>query len=71
MDILSTLKSEASKLTNQLNIINSAIESLGGKNSIRRGRRGRKWHMSASAKARIAKAQRARWAKVRAAKKNG
>ena len=71
MDILSALKSEASKLQHQLNSINSAMEILGGKNSVGRpnGRR-KKRHMSASAKARIAKAQRARWAKVRAARKN-
>lgn len=76
MDILSALKSEASKLQQQLDTLNSAIKALGGKNSVGRpngrpnGRR-KKRHMSASARARIAKAQRARWAKVRAAKKNG
>ena len=69
MDILSALKTEASKLQQQLDTLNSAIKALGGRNSFSRGRR-KKWHMSASAKARIAKAQRARWAKVRAAKKN-
>ena len=69
VDILSVLKSEASKLQTQLNSINSAMEILGGKNSVGRGRR-KKWHMSASAKARIARAQRARWAKVKAARKN-
>ena len=67
MNILSALKSEASKLQKHLNSINSAIKILGGKNSVGRPRR---WHMSGSARARIAKAQRARWAKVRAAKKN-
>jgi hypothetical protein len=70
MNILSALKSEASKLQKQLNSINSAIGVLGGRNSVGRGKRGKKRHMSASARARIAKAQRARWAKVRAAKKN-
>ena len=71
MDILPALKSEASKLQQQLDILNSAIKALGGKNGVGRGvGRRKKWHMSASAKARIAKAQRARWAKVRAAKKN-
>ena len=67
MEIVSALKSEASKLQKQLNSINSAIGVLGGKNSVGRPR---KRHMSASARARIAKAQRARWAKVRATKKN-
>ena len=71
MDILSALKNEASKLEQRLDSLNSAIKALGGKNSVSRpnGRR-KKRHMSASARARIAKAQRARWAKVRAAKKN-
>ena len=68
MDILSALKTEASKLQQQLDTLNSAIKALGGKNGVGRGK---KWHMSASAKARIAKAQRKRWAKVRAAKRNG
>ena len=71
MDILSALKSEASKLQQQLEGLNSAIKALGGRNnSGRANSRLKKWHMSASARARIAKAQRARWAKVRAAKKN-
>lgn len=70
MDILSALKSEASKLQKQLNGINSAIEILGGKNGVRRVKPDKKRHMSASVRARIAKAQRARWAKVRAAKKS-
>ena len=70
MDILSALKSEASKLQQQLDTLNSAMRILGGSSSVSRGRRGKKRHMSASARARIAKAQRARWAKVRAAKKN-
>jgi len=69
MDILLALKSEASKLQKQLNTINSAIGVLGGKNSVGRGKLGKKRRMSASARARIAKAQRARWAKVKAAKK--
>jgi hypothetical protein len=70
MSILSALKSEASKLQKQLDTLNSAMEILGGKNSVSRGKRGKKGHMSASARTRIAKAQRARWAKVKAAKKN-
>jgi hypothetical protein len=70
MNILSALKNEASKLQKQLNGINSAIEILGGKNNVGRIKRGKKRRMSATARARIAKAQRARWAKVRAARKN-
>ena len=71
MNILSALKSEASKLQKQLDTLNSAMKVLGGKNSVGRAKRGKKRRLSASARARIAKAQRARWAKVRAAKKNG
>ena len=70
MDILSALKSEASKVQQQLNTINAAMKILGGKNSVSRGKRGKKRRMSASARARIAKAQKARWAKVRAAQSN-
>lgn len=69
MDILSGLKSEASKLQQQLDGLNSAIKALGGRNSVGRVKRGKK-RLSASARAKIAKAQKARWAKVRAAKKN-
>ena len=67
MDILSALKSEASKLQQQLDGLNSAIKALGGRNSISNGRR-RKRHVSAAARARMARAQRARWAKIKAAK---
>ena len=71
MDILSALKSEASKLEKQLDSIDSAIEVLGGKNSVGRSNgRKRKRHFSAASKAKMAASQKARWAKVRAAKKN-
>lgn len=69
MNILSALKSEASKLQQQLDGLNSAIKALGGKNSVSRGNgRRRKRHVSAAARAKMAKAQRARWAKIKAAK---
>ena len=70
MEIVSALKKEASKLQKQLNSINSAVEILGGKNGVGRVKGGKKRRLSASARARIARAQRARWAKVRAARKN-
>lgn len=66
MDILSALKNEASKLQQQLDTVNAAIKILGGKNSVGRKKR----HFSASARAKMAKAQKARWAKIKAAKKN-
>ena len=71
MDILSAIKSEASKLQKQLETLNSAMKILGGKTSDGRGNgRRRKRHVSASARAKMAKAQRARWAKIKGAKKN-
>ena len=70
MNILAALKTEASKLQHQLDTLNSAMKILGGKNSVNRGKRGKKRHMSASARARIAKAQRARWAKIKAARRS-
>ena len=66
MNILSTLKDEASKLQRQLDALNSAIKILGGKNDVGPGK---KRHVSASARAKMAKAQKARWAKIKAAKK--
>lgn len=66
MDILSALKSEASKLQEKLDTINAAMKMLGGK-STSRGTRGKKRHLSPSARARIAKAQRARWARIKKA----
>jgi hypothetical protein len=67
MDILSALKSEASKLQQKLDTINAAVKMLGGKNSITRSKGGKKRHLSAGARARIAKAQRARWARIKKA----
>ena len=71
MDIISALKTEASKLQQKLDGLNSAIKALGGGNSVGRpnGRR-KKRHVSAAARAKMAASQKARWAKVKAAKKN-
>jgi hypothetical protein len=66
MNILSALKSEASKLQQQLDTVNAAIKILGGKNGVGPAK---KRHVSASARAKMAKAQKARWAKIKAAKK--
>ena len=69
MDILSALKNEASKLQQQLDGLNSAIKALGGRNSSGRGNgRKRKRHVSAAARAKMARSQRARWAKIKGAK---
>jgi hypothetical protein len=71
MDVIAALKDEATKLKKQLDTVLHAMHLLSGdkgkSNSktvpIKRRR------MSAAGKARIAAAQKARWAKVRAAKK--
>ena len=70
MDILSALKTEAAKLQQQLDTLNSALKILGGTNSLGRpnGRR-KKRHFSAASKAKMAASQKARWAKIKAAKK--
>jgi hypothetical protein len=67
MDVIAALQVEATRLKKQLDTVLHAIHLLGGNKSktvpIKRRR------MSAAGKARIAAAQKARWAKVRAAKK--
>ena len=59
MNILSALKSDASKLQKQLGTLNSAIKISGGTNTVGRGKR----RSSARARASIGGAQRARWAR--------
>lgn len=70
MDIVSALKTEASKLQQKLDGLNSAIKALGGGNSVGRpnGRR-KKRHFSAASKAKMAASQRARWKALKAAAK--
>ena len=67
MDILSALRGQASKLQQQLDTVNAAIKVLGGKNGVAGHRKRR---VSADARAKMSRAQKARWAKSRAAKKN-
>lgn len=78
MKLLTALQKEARKLTKvkadaerQLNALTAAVKAFGSTLAAESasGRKKTNRHMSASARARIAKAQRARWAKVRAAKK--
>jgi hypothetical protein len=83
MKLLAALQKEARKLTKakadlerQLNAISAAVKAFGrtlaadsANGRRKKGGRRQGHKMSASAKARIAKAQRARWAKIRAAKK--
>ena len=69
------LESERSRLEKELERVNAALSALSGLNGVgsdreRRGAGGRRTvrpqrHMSASARRRIAAAQKARWAKLR------
>ena len=54
------------KLQQQLDTVNAAIQILGGKNG---DVCGKKRHFSASARAKMSRAQKARWAKLKAGKK--
>ena len=67
MDIIAQLKAERDKAVQQVNALDTAIRALSGLNSTgaTRGHR----TMSAAARARIAAAQRARWAKVKGRRK--
>jgi len=73
MDVIAALQAAATKLKTQLDTVLLAMHLLGGSKSKSKTksktvpikRRG----MSAAGKARIAAAQKKRWAKVRAAKK--
>src|SRR6266704_4595662 len=63
MDIIALLKAERDKAAQRVSALDTAIKALSGLNSTR-GRR----TMSAAARARIAAAQRARWARTRGQK---
>jgi hypothetical protein len=60
MNIMSLLKAERDKVARQLNGLNAALAAFGGTYSTTR-RPGRK--LSAASRAKIARAQKARWAK--------
>jgi hypothetical protein len=63
MDIIAVLKSEKDKVTRQLNGLNAALAAFAGtyKSGTSRPRR----KMSAAARARISASQKARWARAR------
>jgi hypothetical protein len=71
MDLIAALQEEATKLKKQLNTVLQAMHLLGGTKSKTKSKTVpiKRRRMSAAGKARIAAAQRARWAKVRATKK--
>ena len=62
MDIISLLRAERDKVARQLKGLNAALAAFAG--SYKDGTKPRR-KMSAAARARIAAAQRARWAKVK------
>ena len=74
MNIISVLKQEESKLQRQLNAIQSAIAALGdttaNHTAVSNGS-GTRRTLSPSARARISRAAKARWAKIRAEKAKG
>jgi hypothetical protein len=63
--VLNQLQQERNRLTTQLGILNSAISALNGVSAHAVRRKG---GMSAAGRARIAAAQRARWAKIKGPK---
>jgi len=69
MDIVATLKAEELKLQEQLTGIQAAIRALAGLSSNGNVTRGKRLGISAAGRARIAAAQRKRWAKIKRSKK--
>jgi hypothetical protein len=71
MDVIAALQTEATKLKMQLDTVLHAMHLLGGSKNRSKAKTVpvKRRRMSAAGKARIAAAQKARWAKVRAAKK--
>jgi hypothetical protein len=71
MDVIAALQTEATKLKKQLDTVLHALRLLSGTKGKSKSKTGpiKRRRMSAAGKARIAAAQKARWAKVRAAKK--
>jgi hypothetical protein len=71
MDVIAALRDEATKLKKQLDTVLHAMHLLGGSKGKAKSKTApiKRRRMSAAGKARIAAAQKARWAKVRAAKK--
>jgi hypothetical protein len=71
MDVIAALQAEATKLNKQLDTVLHAMHLLGGSERKTKSKMVpiKRPGMSAAGKARIAAAQKKRWAKVRAAKK--
>jgi hypothetical protein len=72
MDIIAQLKSERDKATQRVNALDTAIKALSGLNRSGRASAARpSGRISATGRARIAAAARARWAKIRGGQKVG
>jgi hypothetical protein len=69
MDIVATLRREEAKLQKKLTGIQGAIKALVGPSSNGNANGSKKRGISAAGRARIAAAQRKRWAKIKRAKK--
>jgi len=73
MDVIAALQDEATRLKKQLDTVLKAMHLLGNTKGKSKSKSKaapiKRRRMSAAGKARIAAAQKARWAKVRAAKK--
>jgi hypothetical protein len=65
MDVIAALQTEATKLKKELDTVLHAMHLLGGSKSTTKSKLGptKRRRMSAAGKARIAAAQKARWAK--------
>jgi hypothetical protein len=72
MDISMALRAEESKFLQQLDTAQQQLNTVRAAIKLFLGERGsrKKRHLSASARAKMSKAQKARWAKIKAAKKN-
>jgi hypothetical protein len=73
MDVIAALRDEATRLKKQLDTVLHAMQLLGGSRGKTKSKSEtvpmKRRRMSAAGKARIAAAQKARWAKIRVAKK--
>jgi hypothetical protein len=70
--IVKQLKTEKNRLEKQLSGLNAALTAFAGvyRGTKRTSKPGRKRHVSAKSRAKMAAAQKARWAKVRAKRKS-
>jgi hypothetical protein len=70
MSLLEALDAERKRLQAELEKVYRAIKDFGGKETKVKGKRKGKRRWTTEARANMAKAQKARWAKIKAAKKS-